>query len=320
MKEPLASIDLGTNSARLLIGLVEGGRHIHTLVVRKEISRLGGGFSRKTGLSPEARARTLAVLRSFAADIAKHRVIEIRAVATSAVRDAVNGAAFVDEVFQETGIRLRVIDGREEAILNVRGAVAGLGMVGDSLVFDIGGGSTEYTLARGDVPAFTRSLPLGVVRLTEGKGDMVSMEEKINRELASLREHMPADGHGISPADVTLVGTAGTPATLAAVHMNLSDFDYRRVHGHSLSLDDIRSIRDTLLPLTPEQRLTIPGVEKGREDLVAAGILITVRTMEIFGFESLTVCETGLLEGLLLMSHKVDGTSIVPSSSENQAR
>ena len=300
MDEPLASIDLGTNSARLLIGRIDSGRSIRTLLVKKEITRLGGGFSRETGLSPEARGRTLAVLRDFAVELKRNHVTKIRAVATSAVRDAVNGVAFVDEVLRETGIRLRVIDGLEEAILNLRGVVAGIGVEGESLVFDIGGGSTEYTLARGDVPRFTRSLPLGVVRLTEGKGDVAAMEEKISRELKALREEILSAGHGGALAGATLVGTAGTPATLAAVHMKLPDFDYRRVHGHSLSLDAIRTIRDTLLPLTPEQRLTVPGIEKGREDLVVSGILITVRTMEMFGFESLTVCDTGLLEGLLL--------------------
>jgi exopolyphosphatase/guanosine-5'-triphosphate,3'-diphosphate pyrophosphatase len=300
MEEPLASIDLGTNSARLLIGRIDSGRSIRTLLVKKEITRLGGGFSRETGLSPEARGRTLAVLRDFAVELERNHVTKIRAVATSAVRDAVNGVAFVDEVLRETGIRLRVIDGLEEAILNLRGVVAGIGVEGESLVFDIGGGSTEYTLARGDVLRFTRSLPLGVVRLTEGKGDVAAMEEKITRELEALREEILSAGHGVALAGSTLVGTAGTPATLAAVHMKLSDFDYRRAHGQSLSLDAIRTIRDTLLPLTPEQRLTVPGIEKGREDLVVAGILITVRTMEMFGFESLTVCDTGLLEGLLL--------------------
>jgi exopolyphosphatase/guanosine-5'-triphosphate,3'-diphosphate pyrophosphatase len=305
MEEPLASIDLGTNSARLLIGLIDNGRLVRTLFVKKEITRLGGGFSRETGLSPEARDRNLAVLRDFAAEVGKFRVREVRAVATSAVRDAVNGGAFVDEVFRETGIRLRVIEGREEAILNLRGVVAGLALEGDSLIFDIGGGSTEYTLARGEVPRFSRSLPLGVVRLTEGKGDVAAMEEKITRELEALREEMLSARHGISLRGATLVATAGTPVTLAAVHMKLSDFDYRKAHGQSLTLDAIRTIRDTLFPLTPEQRLTVPGIEKGREDLVVAGILITVRTMEMFGFESLTVCDTGLLEGLLLAPHNL---------------
>lgn len=305
MEEPLASIDLGTNSARLLIGLIDNGRLVRTLFVKKEITRLGGGFSRETGLSPEARDRNLAVLRDFAAEIGKFRVREVRAVATSAVRDAVNGGAFVDDVFRETGIRLRVIEGREEAIRNLRGVVAGLALEGDSLIFDIGGGSTEYTLARGEVPRFSRSLPLGVVRLTEGKGDVAAMEEKITRELEALREEMLSARHGISLPGATLVATAGTPVTLAAVHMKLSDFDYRKTHGQSLSLDAIRTIRDTLFPLTPEQRLTVPGIEKGREDLVVAGILITVRTMEMFGFKSLTVCDTGLLEGLLLTPHNL---------------
>lgn len=299
MKEPLASIDLGTNSARLLIGTLDEERHIHPLVVKKRITRLGGGFSRTTGLSPEARARTLEVLLDFAAEIEKQGVADIRAVATSAVRDAANGAEFVEEVVRETGIRLRIIDGREEAILNLRGVAAGLGLEGDFLVFDIGGGSTEYTLARGEALRFTRSLPLGVVRLTEGKRDIPSMEDKINRELEALRRDMVAAGHDKTLSQAILVGTAGTPVTLAAIDVKLPDFDYRKVHGHSLSLPDIANIRTRMFPMTPEQRLRVSGLEKGREDLVVAGILITMKTMELFGFDRFVVCDTGLLEGIL---------------------
>ena len=299
MKHPAASIDLGTNSARLLIGTLDEGRQIRPLFVKKCITRLGGGFSRTTGLSPEARSRTLAVLRDFAVEITRHGVADIRAVATSAVRDAVNGPEFVEEVFHETGIRLRIIDGREEALLNLRGVAAGLRLEGRFLLFDIGGGSTEYTLAQGASMIFTRSLPLGVVRLTEGKGDIPSMEDKIDRELEALRRDMVAAGHETFLSQAILVGTAGTPATLAAIDVKLSDFDYRKVHGHSLSLKAITRIRDTLFPLTPHQRLHVPGLERGREDLVVAGILITMRTMELFGFERLTVCDTGILEGIL---------------------
>lgn len=320
MKEPLASIDLGTNSARLLIGTLDEGRHIHPLVVKKRITRLGGGFSRITGLSPEARSRTLAVLHDFAAEIEKQGVTDIRAVATSAVRDAVNGAEFVDEVVRETGIRLRIIDGREEAILNLRGVMAGLEIEGDFLVFDIGGGSTEYTLARGDLPRFTRSLPLGVVRLTEGKADLSSMEDKINRELETLRREIVTTGHEETLSGAILVGTAGTPVTLAAIDVKLPDFNYRKVHGHSLSLEAIARIRNTLLPLTPKQRLNVPGLEKGREDLVVAGILITVRTMEMFGFDHLVVCDTGLLEGLLLTPYETNSAYSLLSDSGRAAR
>jgi len=300
MEKTSAAIDLGTNTARLLIGSIDSGPVIRPLAVKRVVTRLGGGFTREKGVSAEARERTLAALRDFAADMRRYTVDRVRAVATSAVRDAVNGRAFADEVFSETGIRLEIIDGHEEALLTLRGVVSGLGREGDFLVFDIGGGSTEYTLARGTNPLFTRSLPLGVVRLTEGKGAVPAMEEKISRELDILRSEMVREGHSSFPAGSTLVGTAGSVTTLAALDMELTPYDPLKVQGYILSMVAIRRIFDRLLPLTPEQRLLLPGMEKGREDLIVAGILITLKTMELFGFDSLTVSDTGILEGILL--------------------
>jgi exopolyphosphatase / guanosine-5'-triphosphate,3'-diphosphate pyrophosphatase len=300
MEQPKASIDLGTNSARLLIG-VAGNRHaIRPLVVKRVVTRLGGGFTRENGLSRQACERSLAVMREFADDIERYGVETVRAVATSAVRDAVNGGAFADEVLRKTGIRLEIIDGREEALFTLRGVVSGLADNGDYLVFDIGGGSTEFTLARGENLLFTRSLPLGVVRLTEGKITVEAMAEKICRELNTLRNEMESTGAGTISSGVTLVGTAGTVTTLAAVDLNMADYDYSRVQGHILSLSAIRGIYRSLLPLTPDQRLLVPGVEKGREDLIIAGALIVIKTMELFRFEECTVSDAGLLEGLLI--------------------
>lgn len=295
-----ASIDLGTNSARLLIGSVDSRSRIRPLFVKREITRLGGGFSKETGLSLEARKRSLAVLQEFADEIQRHGVKKIRAVATSAVRDAVNGGRFVDEVFRETGITLEVIDGREEGLLTLRGIFSGIHGEGDVLIFDIGGGSTEYTLAHDETSLYTKSLSLGVVRLTEGKKSISAMEDKIHRELESLRADLSLAGYPEVSPNTRLIGTAGTPTTLAGIELEVRDYDSRSVHGHILSLDTIRNIYARILPLTPEQRLLVPGIERGREDLILAGTLITMRTMERFGFDFLTVSESGLLEGLLL--------------------
>lgn len=305
-----AAIDLGTNTARLLIGSVEPGPTIRTLALKRVVTRLGGGFTREQGLSPEARERTLTALREFAAEMRRHEVHALRAVATSAVRDAVNGQSFVDQVYRETGIRLEVIDGREEALLTLRGVIAGLGRDGDFLVFDIGGGSTEYTIATGATPLFTRSLPLGVVRLTEGKVEVPAMEEKISRELERLRSDMAAEGFASFPPGATMVGTAGSATTMAALDLALSPYDPARVQGHVLSLESVRGMLQRLLPLSPGQRLLLPGMEKGREDLIIAGILLTLKSMELFGFDSLTVSDTGILEGILLsLDHAPDRTA-----------
>jgi exopolyphosphatase/guanosine-5'-triphosphate,3'-diphosphate pyrophosphatase len=300
MPAPFASIDLGTNSARLLIGFVEPPSVIQPLFVQREITRLGGGFTKEIGLSPKACERSLAVLSDFAREIMRHGATRVRAVATSAVRDAANGTEFIEEVFRQTGIQLEVIDGREEGLLTLRGIFSGVTCKGNAFIFDIGGGSTEYTLAHNELPLFTRSLPLGVVRLTEGKGSIPAMVEKVDRELAGLLVSLKNAGYPAVPPTTTVIGTAGTPTTLAGIELGVSDYATTSVHGHILSLAVIKKIHEQILSLTSEQRLLVPGIERGREDLIVAGTLITIRTMEIFGFDYVTVSESGLLEGLLL--------------------
>lgn len=301
MSQLNAAIDLGTNTARLLIGGRGDNGSIIPLLLKRYITRLGGGFSQNTGISSEAAERSIEALRDFADEIRRHGVSNIRAVATSAVRDAVNGNIFCERVFQETGIKLDVIDGEKEALFTLRGVLAGIDdKSGDFLIFDVGGGSTEYTLSHGDSPLFTRSLPLGVVRLTEGKITCEAMTDKVKRELDLLTGEMKRLGllHDISK--VTLVGTAGTATTLAAINLKMIDYDYRKVNNHTMTLAEIEDIYAELLPLPPAERLKIKGLEKGREDLIIAGILITINTMKIFGFNRIKVSDFGLLEGLLL--------------------
>ncbi len=301
MSQPAAAIDLGTNTARLLIGSVDAAGAIKPLLVKRCITRLGGGFTRERGISEEACFRTVATLKEFADEMERYGVTQVRAVATSAVRDAVNGGEFCAIILRETGIRLEVIDGRQEGLLTLRGVLAGLdATTGNLLVFDVGGGSTEYTVSTGMNPLFSLSLPLGVVRLTEGKRSTEAMREKIVRELAMLRAELDARNLRRVLDGATLVGTAGTATTLAAISLGMTDYDYRRVNNHTLALDEIRQIFSRLLPLTPAERLTVPGLEQGREDLIIAGILITVATMETFGFSRLKVSDFGLLEGVLL--------------------
>ncbi|KAF0218516.1 MAG: exopolyphosphatase / guanosine-5'-triphosphate 3'-diphosphate [Geobacteraceae bacterium] len=297
---PAAAIDLGTNTVRLMIGRIESGS-IEQLLLKRHITRLGGGFTVERGISREARERTVAALRDFAEEIKRHGITRVRAVATSAVRDATNGEEFCHEIFLKTGIRLDVIDGRKEGHLTLRGVLAGLDERPKNLmVFDVGGGSTEYTLTQEERPLVTMSLPLGVVRLTEGKVTREAMEDKIVRELNSLKSLL-AEKQLISLLEqATLVGTAGTATTLAAISMKMTDYDYRRVNNYIIQLDEIKEIFAALLPMTPAGRLLVPGLEKGREDLIIAGILITIKTMEIFQFTRLKVSDFGLLEGLLL--------------------
>lgn len=300
MNGRIASIDFGTNTARLLIADRNDGtsfRHVH---LEREIVRMGGGFSREHGLSEDAMQRGRACLKRFAAAIELHGVTTVLAVATSAVRDAVNGPAFVRRVEDETGIALAVIDGVTEAHLTLAGVLAGLDRRDDEmLLFDVGGGSTEYTLVRDGVACFVDSLPLGVVRLTEGKATLEKMAEKIRKELDLLQLRMKAAGCSVRERG-TLVGTAGTATTLAAIKMEMADYDYRKVNNTTMTRAEIAAIHARLLALTPEERLLIPGLEKGREDLIIAGGLISLATLDFFGFDTMKVSDYGLLEGLVV--------------------
>ena len=297
----IAAIDLGTNTARLLIGSCENGVITRHHVARK-ITRLGGGFTLESGISAEAAARTISAMIDFAAILQKLNVSRLKAVATSAVRDAANRSAFCNEVKIASGIELEVIPGDVEGELTLRGVASGLDARPDILlVFDVGGGSTEYTLARGEEVLFTRSLPLGVVRLTEGKGSIDAISDKIERELDVLLRDIEAAGLASLLSGATLVATAGTATTLAAINLGLADYDYRQVNNHILSIAGINAIFNRLLPLSPAARLQqIIGLEEGREDLIIAGTLLTMKSMELLGIASLKVSDFGLLEGVLL--------------------
>lgn len=299
MSRLVAAIDLGTNTARMLVGTVDGTTLVHHLVMRR-ITRLGGGFSITEGISRVAKERTVAALREFASILAGQGVETVRAVATSAVRDAANRQLFCEEVLAETGIKLEVIDGDTEGLLTLRGVQAGLDEHPDTLlVFDVGGGSTEYTIANSSQLLFTESIPLGVVRLSEGKVTIPAMVEKIARELARLRREIEQAGLLGALKGATLVGTAGTATTLAAISQQMEEYDYRRVNNYCLELAEIRRIFELLRQMPPVERLKVPGLEAGREDLIIAGILVTMHTMETFGFRSLKVSDFGLLEGVL---------------------
>jgi exopolyphosphatase/guanosine-5'-triphosphate,3'-diphosphate pyrophosphatase len=304
----VAAIDFGTNTARLLIADRNPDGSFEYVRIEREIVRMGGGFDRESGLSAEAVLRGTECLKRFAKIMVSYGVSTPRAVATSAVRDAANGMEFVDSIYRQTGIALSVIGGELEGTLTLAGVVAGLRTRRENLlVFDVGGGSTEYTLSHNGSAAFIRSLPLGVVRLTEGKVTPGQMSEKICRELDGLRDDMARSNSIVNPEGTVLIGTAGTATTLAAINLQMTDYDYRRVHNSVLSIDEIRRIYSMLLPLSLEERLTVPGLEKGREDLIIAGTLITLHTMERFGFSSFTVSDYGLLEGLVVVDELPGG-------------
>ncbi|MDD2540925.1 MAG: exopolyphosphatase [Desulfuromonadaceae bacterium] len=299
MNDYCASIDFGTNTARLLIA-IRSASGVTPVRVEREVVRLGGGFSDEFGLSAEAQERGLACLHRFAKIISGYDVKQVRASATSAVRDAVNGRTFVDRVSQDTGIQLSVIDGDAEARLTLNGVLSGLDAESSTLVvLDVGGGSTEFTVSSYGSPVFIRSMPIGVVRLTEGFSTGAEMFERVQSVLNQLENDLASAGINFSE-DCELVGTAGTATTIAAIKLEMVDYDYRKVNNFTVSRADIDVIYHRLSKLTPQERLSIKGLEKGREDLIIAGLVIITSVMDRFGFNRLKVSDFGLLEGLAL--------------------
>lgn len=299
MNKYCAAIDFGTNTARLLIAQrTDGG--IIPVHVEREIVRLGGGFSDTYGLSAEAQARGLACLARFSAILRDYGVKQVRASATSAVRDAVNGSLFVEKIFQETGIQLVVIDGAEEARLTLAGVLSALDSEPETLVvLDVGGGSTEFTVSSGGKTAFIKSMPIGVVRLTEGFRTNAEMSARVQSVINRLEDDLVIAGI-VFTEGAELVGTAGTATTVAAIKLEMVEYDYRKVNNYTVGRDDIDAIFQRLSTLSPTERLSVKGLEKGREDLIIAGLIIITSVMDRFGFTRLKVSDFGLLEGLAL--------------------
>jgi exopolyphosphatase/guanosine-5'-triphosphate,3'-diphosphate pyrophosphatase len=298
-----AAIDVGTNTLRLLIAEAVGPDEFTVLHEEQQITRLGEGLMSTRLLQDAPRRRSLTVLRRFADLARSFKAVEVSAVCTSAVREARNGEEFVAEVWQEIGLPIRVIDGREEARLTLLGVRHGLRLgMPRILVMDIGGGSTEYVLARGEVIEGIVSTGLGVVKLTEQylvsdpptAGELRGLKEVVGARIDRLRGELP----GLEGAQ--LVGTAGTVTTLAAIDLALVTYDRQKVQGHCLRLARVMELLDRLAPLPLRERRGIPGLESGRADIIVAGAAILAVSMERLGYHELRVSDDGLREGILL--------------------
>lgn len=299
----VCTIDVGSNTVRLLVADVTGGGAWRGVDQDQTITRLGEGLARSGALGEAPMARTLAVVSAYVERGGRLGARDIRIVATSAVREASNGLAFAAAVEHATGRRVDVVSGEVEARLTLRGVRYGLGrLAGPVLTFDIGGGSTEYVLAEDDAIRSMASLRLGVVPLAErfpfpGPVDPQRYRDLCDEVCARLRELPEA----IRTARVAhLVGTAGTVTTLAALDLGLVRYDPERVQGHRLSRAVIARLSARLGGLTVGERAALPCLEPGRADLIIPGIAIAMATLDLVGVETLRVSEYGLREGILV--------------------
>ena len=306
---PVAAIDCGTNSIRLLVADVrggDGGPAPTRLVDRArlmEIVRLGQGVDRTGRFDPEALDRTFAALRHYASLIRSHRVTDVRMVATSATRDAANADVFVAGVRDVLGVEPEVITGHEEASLSYRGATAGVSeslAPSPRLVVDIGGGSTEVVLGDGDQVLAARSVDIGCVRMTERHlaGDPPS-DAQVARTVADIDAALAMVTSGVPIVRASsLVGLAGSVTTVAAIYLGLAEYDPLVIHGSVIPADDVRRISDDLLAMTRPQRASISVMHPGRVDVIAAGALVLRRIVDVTGLPAVVVSEHDILDGI----------------------
>jgi exopolyphosphatase/guanosine-5'-triphosphate,3'-diphosphate pyrophosphatase len=297
----LAAVDVGTNSTRLLVADVEGGRVVAEHAREMIITRLGKGVDRTGRFDPAALRRTLDVLAGYEATCRRLGVSRRRVVATSATRDAGNRRELLDGVRALLGVDAEVLSGEVEAATAYRGATHDLPGEERTLVVDIGGGSTELILGT-RTPEAMVSLDLGCVRLHERH---LHTDPPTADEVAALRADAAARlatvTETLDPASAErVVGVAGTITTVTAIGLGLDAYDPRRIHRSALGAAEIAAVAGKLAAMTVAERAALPVMAKGREDVIAAGALLLDELVRTFGFPRVIASETDILDGVLL--------------------
>jgi exopolyphosphatase/guanosine-5'-triphosphate,3'-diphosphate pyrophosphatase len=305
-----AAIDIGSNTFRLLIAepVTENNSAPWAVIhYAHRIIRLGEGLHQSGELSGAGMERALQALSEFAAILARHHVSPActLAVATAAMREAANGERFRDRVKAETGMEIRIIDGALEATTSLAGACAVLERptLGDMLLFDIGGASTEFIRAKNRVQRHATSRKLGVVRLIEAHlhSDPPSKSD-YRAMLEAATEHLLMVEAGWTHPDPPehLVGTAGTVTTLAATELDLFPYDAKAINNFHMSKNAFFALRDRLLAMSHDERQRVRTIETGRGDLIIGGLAIIEAVMQRWNYHELIVVDAGLLEGAWL--------------------
>jgi len=299
----LAGIDIGTLTCRLLVAELNLPKEYKEIETDRRILRLGEGVDEHKRLSPAAMDRVVGTLKEWKGKVAKYPLDAMVVVATSAVRESTNQQEFLAHITQETGWEVEVLTGEVEAQRTLVGIRFGLpSTITDFMGIDIGGGSTECILAQASKPPGVISLDLGVVRLLERvfHQDPPTAQE-IRKAEASIDEELGKVQQTLGPLPpIPLVGTDGTITTLAAMAQELVHYDRKRVHNYRLPLSTVKKLEQDLLTKTGPQRLSLAGLEPGREFVIVAGTVILRRIMETFSFDTCLVSDFGLREGVLV--------------------
>jgi exopolyphosphatase / guanosine-5'-triphosphate,3'-diphosphate pyrophosphatase len=285
----VAAVDLGTNSTRLLVADVEGGR-VDEVHRETQITRLGEGVDQRRRLLPAPVARVRNCLADYRATLERLGAERTLAIATSAVRDAENGEAFLGEIEWSYGFATRLLTGDEEALLTKRGVASARKLEPATLVVDIGGGSTELILDEDHV-----SLDIGSVRLTERflASDPPTRDE-LDTCAAAVRDLLPE----LAPR--AAIGVAGTITTLAALDLQLDEYDAARVHGHVIDARDVDALTSRLAAMTVAERRALPTMEPERAPVIVGGAVILRAIVARYRLAAVETSERDILDGAAL--------------------
>lgn len=300
-----AIIDVGSNSIRLFINLYDKGT---VTPIKRELktTRLGRGVAKNGNLDEQSLLDSLEAIRSFKKQAEDSGCDEILVFATSAVREAKNRHEFVQMLKQTTGFDLKVLSGEKEAELSFQGVKTGLGIDGMSLVIDIGGGSTEFSIGEHGLSKSV-SIPMGAVRFAQKimtsdpprpKEILLAATEAAQRLLSFARfYHERFKGNNIS-----FVGVGGTFTTLASMHMGLTVYDSNKVHGFGLKTSDVQKIFERIVTLNINQKKQIPGLLPERADIIVAGALIALVSLRVLDISVITISESDWCQAISLIN------------------
>jgi exopolyphosphatase/guanosine-5'-triphosphate,3'-diphosphate pyrophosphatase len=317
----VAAIDIGSNSIRQIVADVSADGAIQVVDEMKAAPRLAAGLSTNGALSEASIQAAIEAIERMATLARQLGASRIDSVATSAVREASNASAFVAEIQRRTGLRVRVLDGDEEARLSFRSAVAHFDMgVGRTVVVDIGGGSLELALSAEGVIERLSSFPFGAIRLTEDylpDGVTPKAVRKLRRVVRNgIRDELPRrDWRGAQ-----LIGSGGTFTNLAGIHLARQGIiTAQSVHASHIPRADLEHILDTLVDMTPDERRATPGLNPERADIIVAGIAVAAEVVRRVEARELVVSRYGIREGLLLEAARVAPTIADPGDARTRS-
>jgi exopolyphosphatase/guanosine-5'-triphosphate,3'-diphosphate pyrophosphatase len=297
-----SSIDIGTNSTRLLITNSTDDHSLHPLVMEERITRLGKGLKSERALTSEALFRVSEVLKEYKEIIMSYKGNLPYVIATSAAREASNKDDLIKIIRNTTGSSCHIISGEEEALLNFLGVMSDLSRKYDSVVIiDVGGGSTEFIVVKNDHIVSKKSLPIGSRRLSESFFHHDPVTDKEVRDFLShttsiLLSHC-------NPLEInasTCIMVGGTVTTLAMVDIGNTAFNYEEVHLHELSLNSTSEMVEIFSEKTVQERTGIRGLHPQRADIILAGTLIVEAILKHLGFSSFIISVRDLLFGILI--------------------